>query len=364
VSAPLKIAFIVRSTLFEVVGGDNLQAVNTATELRKLGVQVDIKKANENIDYAKYDLLHLFNIIRPADHLKHIKRAGKPVVLSTIYLDYSEFDQEGRVGIQRRILRLFGKNGAEYLKNNLRFIKRQDKLVSPEYLLSHKRAVGKILSQVDLLLPNSVSEFQRLTQDYHVDVPYHVVPNGINISLFSQIPHVKREEDRVLCVGQIYGLKNQHRLIEASQVLGTKLTIIGKPPPNHLKYYDFCRSMSGSSVEFVDFIPQEDLLKYYARSKVHALPSWFETTGLSSLEAGAMGCNLVVGSGGDTREYFKSKASFCNASDTQSIIKALEFELNKANEFTFREYVLANYSWKRAAEETLVAYKKVLNDEK
>ena len=85
---------------------------------------------------------------------------------------------------------------------------------------------------------------------------------------------------------------------------------------------------------------------------------------MSSLEAAAMGCNLVVGSGGDTKEYFSSKASFCRAKDTQSIIKALEQELNKPNDTLFRDYVLENYNWKRAAEETLTAYKKVLNNEK
>jgi glycosyltransferase involved in cell wall biosynthesis len=362
--ARLKIAFIVRSTLFTVVGGDNLQAVNTAAELKNLGVDVDIIRANEKINYSKYDLLHLFNIIRPADHLKHIKKAKKPVVISSIYLDYSEFDQEGRGGFQSKMLSLLGKNGAEYLKNNIRFIKNQDTLVSPEYLWSHKRAVEKILSQVDLLLPNSNSEFHRLSKDYQFDVPYHVVPNGINTHIFGKIPEVAREEDSVLCVGQVYGLKNQHRLIEATQTLGVKLSIIGKPPPNHKKYYDFCKSMADGSVQFVDFIPQEELLKYYAKSKVHALPSWFETTGLSSLEAGTMGCNLVVGSGGDTQEYFSLKASFCEAKDTQSIIKALVKELNKPNDYIFRDYVLENYSWKRAAEETLTAYKKVLNNEK
>lgn len=360
----LKIAFIVRSTLFKVVGGDNLQAVNTASELNKLGVDVDIIRANEKIDYSKYDLLHLFNIIRPADHLKHIKKANKPVVISTIYLDYSEFDQQGRGGFQKIILSKLGKNGAEYLKNNIRFIKNQDNLVSPEYLWSHKRAVEKILSQVDMLLPNSKSEFLRLSKDYKVDTPYHVVPNGINTAIFGKIPNVEREDDRVLCVGQIYGLKNQYRLIEASQSLGVKLSIIGKPPPNHIKYYNSCKSIAGSNVQFVDFIPQEELLKYYARSKVHALASWFETTGLSSLEAAAMGCNLVVGSGGDTKEYFSSKASFCKAKDTGSIINALEKELNKPNDSLFRDYVLENYNWKRAAEETLTAYKKVLNNEK
>jgi glycosyltransferase involved in cell wall biosynthesis len=361
--AKLKIAFIVRSTIYKVVGGDNLQAVNTAEELKKLGVEVDIIRASENINYSKYDLLHLFNIIRPADHLIHIEKSKKPIVISTIYLDYSEFDRHGRHGFQKYLFRAIGKNVAEYLKNTLRFIKGQDKLVSSKYIFGHHLAVQKILSKARILLPNSLSEYNRLCKDYRVKAPYHVVPNGINTKIFSQMPSSTREDDKICCVGQIYGLKNQAKLIEATNELGARLTIIGKPPPNHFKYYEYCKKISGNKVRFIDFMPQQELISYYAKSKVHALPSWFETTGLSSLEAGAMGCNLVVGSGGDTSEYFHSKASFCHAHDMEGIKNAVSTELNKPIDFSFREFVLENYNWRRAAEETLKAYQIVLNNE-
>ena len=356
----LKIAFIVRSTLFKVVGGDNLQVVNTAHELKKLGVDVDIILAKDRVNYFKYDIIHLFNIIRPADHLYHIAKCNKPIVLSTIYLDYSEFDIYGRVGIQKMFFRVAGKNGSEYLKNNYRFLKSQDYLVSPEYILGHKRAVRKIVSKVDILLPNSNSEYDRLAKDYDIEKDFSVITNGINADIFSRIPKVDRIDNQIICVGQIYGLKNQFRLIKAANTLKVKVKIIGKSPPNHRKYYDLCRSISDSKVEFISFRPQEELLQYYAQSKVHALPSWFETTGLSSLEAGAMGCNLVVGNGGDTQEYFKDKASFCDANDINSIYLALEKELNKPIDYSFREYIFENYTWKHTANQTLLAYKKVL----
>lgn len=354
---------IVRSTIYSVVGGDNLQVQNTASELRKLGLEVDIILANQKVNYDRYDLLHLFNIIRPADHLIHIRKSGKPVVISTIYLDYSDFDKNGRGGIHKHILKFLGKGGAEYLKNNFRYIKNQDTCVSKEYFYGHNRSIRSILSMVKMILPNSNSEYKRICNDFGVDLPYHIIPNGVNRELFTVIPEVKREE-RILCVGQIYGLKNQHRLILAAESLGAKLTIIGKSPPNHKNYYKFCKSIAGKNVEFVDFIPQNELLDYYASSKVHALPSWFETTGLSSLEAGAMGCNLVVGTGGDTGDYFGEKASFCIANDMGSINDALRTELNKEIDLSFRNYILEKLTWTNAAQETLIAYQKVLELEK
>jgi len=360
-SRALKIAFIVRSTIYKIVGGDSQQVINTAKELGKIGVHVDIILSNEKVDYSKYDLLHLFNIIRPADHLYHIEKSNKPIVISTIYLDYSEFDTHGRSKLQKQILIVVGKDGAEYIKNNLRFVLRQDKLASFEYLRGHRRAIKRIVSQARLLLPNSESEYLRLQKDYGISQRYHVVPNGINGDIFKNIPNIERLENQVVSVGQIYGLKNQHRLIEASSGMDIKLVIIGKSPPNHISYHNFCRNIAGSNVTFYDFMPQENLLYHYAQAKVHALPSWFETTGLSSLEAGAMGCNLVVGSGGDTNDYFKEKASFCNADDVSSIRRALETELQNPCDNKFRELIFEKYTWEKAAEETHNAYKKALD---
>jgi glycosyltransferase involved in cell wall biosynthesis len=355
----LKIAFIVRSTINQVQGGDSMQVFNTAKELRKLGVQVDIKKSNEKINYQHYDLLHLFNIIRPADHLLHIK-SGVPYVISTIYLDYSDFDTQGRFGWQKQLFSFLGKDKSEFFKNNIRFSKGQDKLASIEYMLGHKRALKKVLLGARLILPNSISEYHRLINDYGISKSFHVVPNGINPDLFHILPETKRIENQIICVGQIYGLKNQHQLIEATHGMDVKLIFIGKPPPNHHSYAQYCKKIASPNVEFYDFMPQEQLAEYYAQSKVHALPSWFETTGLSSLEAGAMGCNLVVGSGGDTQHYFSNHATFCHANDIESIRTAIEIALKKRTTFEFRDFILDNYTWEQAAIETIIGYKKAL----
>jgi glycosyltransferase involved in cell wall biosynthesis len=360
----MNVVFIVRSTFDSVRGGDTQQVLCTARELRKLGVNADIKKASENIDYGRYDLMHLFNLIRPADHLAHIAKSGLPYVLSTVYLDYSGFDTLGRGTLPGTVFRITGKHRAEYLKNCYRILKRQDRLVSPSYLLGHRRAVKKVLEGAALLLPNSRSEYNRLNTDFKVTNAFRVIPNGIDTQVFRTLPAVERNENQVLCVGQIYGLKNQHRLIEATSTLGVRLVIIGKPPPNHLGYFNYCKKIAHPGVAFHDFMPQEQLVRFYAESKVHALPSWFETTGLSSLEAGAMGCNLVVGTGGDTRDYFRDHASFCDAGDQSAIEQALATELGKPNSPGFRDYILEHYTWEQAALETRKAYLTALGYEK
>lgn len=352
----IRVAFIVRNTFDTVRGGDTVQTTMTARSLRKLGVEVDILRASDRISFADYDLLHLFNLSRPADHLSHVAASGLPYVISTIYLDYSGFDTRGRSKLAGQIFRWTGKYRAEYLKTLFRSARGQDRIISAGYMLGHRRSMRKLLLGASMILPNSASEYSRICMDFNLNKEFRIIPNGVDPAIFNVQRNVERRSDQVLCVGMIYGLKNQHRLIQATRQLGVKLIIIGKSPPNHRRYYSFCRSIAHNHVEFLGFLPQRLLARYYAGAKVHALPSWFETTGLTSLEAGAMGCNLVVGTGGDTHEYFGNHASFCQAEDDKALLSALERELNRPSSLSFRDHILSNFTWEAAAGKTKSAY--------
>src|ERR1700749_1519616 len=89
----MKILFLARSTLFNVFGGDTVQIVSTAKYLRRLGISVDIRLSEEQIDYSMYDLIHVFNIVRPADVMSHLERSRLPYVVSTIFIDFNEYQK-------------------------------------------------------------------------------------------------------------------------------------------------------------------------------------------------------------------------------------------------------------------------------
>src|SRR6186997_2349757 len=124
----MKVAFITRSTLYAVPGGDTEQILQTARFLRELGVEVDLFLTTEKIDYPQYDLLHVFNITRPADILFHLSRTNKPVVVSTILVDYTEYDRQYRKGLPGKVLRLFPPGTNEYIKTIARWILKRDSL--------------------------------------------------------------------------------------------------------------------------------------------------------------------------------------------------------------------------------------------
>jgi glycosyltransferase involved in cell wall biosynthesis len=356
----IKVAIIARATLFSVPGGDTVQAVQTARHLADMDVWADIKLSNETIDYELYDLLHFFNIIRPADILYHSLQAKKPYVVSTILVDYSEYDKHHRKGLGA----LFGylpANSIEYVKTMARWLLGRDHLSSRDYIWKgQRRSIMEIMQKTKMILPNSTSEYLRVFKAYSVPVKYNVIPNGIDPQLFNYDPATDRDDNLVLCVARIEGIKNQLNLIKALNNTRFNLLLIGNHSPNQQAYYNECKSIAAANIRFIDHLPQADLVAYYQKAKVHVLPSWFETTGLSSLEAGAMGCNLVITDKGDTREYFEDDPFYCDPASATSILAAVEQASLAQGTPHLREKILKKYTWQQAANCTLAAYQLII----
>lgn len=358
----MKVLMISRATLFSSPGGDTVQIESTAKYLRLLGVEVDICLANEKPDYADYDLLHFFNIIRPADILPHISASNnKPFVVSTIFVDYGECERRLRKGFYGLLTKVLPGDTIEYLKAIARMLRNGERVRSWYYLLhGHRKSIQHIIQQAKLLLPNSESEYQRLKAKYGIDQRYVVVPNAIDKEQFQFEMEYDDMRDAVLCVGRIELRKNQLNLIKALKGSAYPLYIIGKPSSNNLGYYAECKAAADENVHFIPHVFQAELPVWYRRGKVHALPSWFETTGLSSLEAGVMGCNLVICAKGDTREYFQDDAFYCEPDDLASIRLAVEKAYLQPTNENLRKRILKNYTWEKAASATLQGYRRML----
>jgi glycosyltransferase involved in cell wall biosynthesis len=352
----LSVAFITRSTLFTVPGGDTVQIVQTAEHLTALGVHADILLSDAMIAYEQYDLLHFFNIIRPADILYHSRKAKKPYVVSTILCNYTEYDKHYRKGFSFLFKRLPA-DWIEYLKTMARWLLGRDKLASPAYIwLGQRKSVVEILGKAKMILPNSESEYRRVVDTYPCKVKYTVVPNGVNQALFRYNPAIKKDDHLVLCVARIEGNKNHINLIRALNNTRFSLLIIGAHAPNQANYYHECRKLAAPNVSFLNRIPLSELIEYYKRAKVHVLPSWFETTGLSSVEAAVMGCNIVITDKGDTVEYFSDDAFYCEPEKPESILAAIEQASAAPVNQNLMQKILKNYTWEQAAIQTLKAY--------
>ncbi|MEO7308261.1 MAG: glycosyltransferase family 4 protein [Ferruginibacter sp.] len=359
----MKVAFIVRSTLFTVKGGDTIQVEETARHLRKLGVEVDIIKANEKIYYASYSLLHFFNIIRPADILVHIKRSGKPFVVSTILVDYTAYDKQQRGGMAGKLFSILSPGRIEYLKTVYRSLRRQDPLVSISYLWKgHQRSIQEILEKASAVFVHAIEEYHELVRSYKVAPPFAVIQNGINTELFKPSIAIGKETNLVLCVARIEGIKNQYNLIRALNNSPYKLVLIGDASPNQKEYYRQCKKIAARNISFIDHLPQAQLVDHYAAAKVHILPSFFEVCGLSSMEAAAMGCRVVITNNGYARSYFEDAAFYCDPAQPATILQAVENAITADTNGELQHHVILNYDWQNTAKKTLSAYKKYIRE--
>ncbi|AEG15642.1 glycosyl transferase group 1 [Desulfofundulus kuznetsovii DSM 6115] len=366
----LRVVMQSRVSLFNVPGGDTIQILKTKEYLEKLGVKCDISLDLEP-ELSPYDLVHLFNLTRPQEvylQALNAKKQGKPVVLSPIYVLYTEYDRSARPWPLRLVAKLLSPSQFEYMKICARSLRNGEYHRGTKMVLRYGYGplLKRILALCDFLLPNSYSEMRRIERDLGVAGKlFLVVPNAADHNLFDPARiqlSGKWEHLRncVLCVARIEGRKNQLKLVEAVRGGPYRLVLVGEPAPNHRRYAEAVRRSAPPNVIFLGKVPHEELPELYHLAKVHVLASWMETTGLSSLEAGMMGCNLVITDKGDTREYFGDYAYYCDPASVDSIREAIDRAWHEPANPNLREHILRNFTWEKAAEITLTAYQRVL----
>ncbi|MGE5550840.1 MAG: glycosyltransferase family 4 protein [Bacteroidota bacterium] len=310
-----------------ILAGDAVQARATAAALRELGVRVDLSETDVLPDLAPYDLIHLFNLMPVEANraaFEAARDARKPIVLSPIFWD------------PRKFLERWDKAG---------------------YFLSWWEKTEalrrEVLGGVDLILPNAMAELECLRGAYGSLPRHHLVPNGVDITLFQ--PRPKRAvEPHVLCVARISARKNQLGLLEALRPTGLKVRIVG--PVNDFEYYRLCRAAAWPGVSFLPEVSGRALATMYNEAPVHALVSWYETPGLASLEAAACGCRVVSTDEGSAREYLGDQAWYCRPDDADGIRRAVLAALQAQVPSRLAGRVREEYNWGQAARSTLAGY--------
>ena len=190
-----------------------------------------------------------------------------------------------------------------------------------------RRAQRELIQMSSALLPNSDSEIARIRRDFPetADVRTVVVPVAVDPTLFNA--NFSRSSSGIQ---RLHFERRKNRTAEMSVAArarpkgtGLKLVLIGNPGPNQIAYFEQIKRESDDTVTILEHIDQSFLRQYYAACKVHALVSWMETAGMASLEAAAMGANIVITDKGDTRDYFGDLAFYCSPDSVASIREAL-----------------------------------------
>lgn len=369
----MKVLMINRNDAFDLKGGDTVQMLKTKEYLEKMGVEIEVKDNNETIDYSKYDIVHMFNLMKPHEIYLQILKCKKyniKIVISTIYqsrIALKEYYKNGFYG-HSWLEKSIASNSELY--NFIKYIR---------YYIKSNELWGKgfvklqklILSNVDAILPNSEDEGRCLVEELNANAyKIRVVPNGVdNIYLNKTLDSVRFRDKitnnikMIFVPGRIEPLKNQISIIQALKDTEFNVIFAGKKNEKHKKYIaEFDKLIDCyPNMKYIGEIEYENMRDLYLDSNITILASWYETAGLVALEGGALGSRIVVTENGYTRYYFDDLATYCDPGDVDSIKMAVYKALENDTRKDLYKRIVDNFTWEKAAISTYSVYKNMLN---
>jgi len=382
----MKILFQSRVDLYNPAGGDTAQMEQTKKALEELdpNIKIDISAKLRDSKITNYDIVHLFNLDWVCETYLQVEWAKfnkKPVVLSAIHHSEDEvkiFEDKARYDIRRvynfvirsQQWRDMGKNLYRSIFN---FKKLYPTLV--QLFMGIRNQQKQILRMADMVLVQTNKEAEDIKKDFQIeDFKWSKVVNGVNTEIFNN-PDIKNFKkpangDMILNVGRIEPRKNQIKLIEAFEKLRLEhkiykdaiLVFIGAYNDHSYEYkYRFDSAVKGNpNIYYMGKMKSEEVASAMAQAKVYVQPSWFETTGLVSIEAALAGAR-VVATGERIKEYLGDGAVYCDpasaASIKNAIIRSFEKSFDSAD---LKQKMLNHYSWNQVAKETLQIYNGLL----
>ena len=202
-------------------------------------------------------------------------------------------------------------------------------------------------NRISLYLVRSNHEMNFLTKGLGFrDSNIRMVPLNYRAGFPVQEISSIKKENFVLHVSRLLSSgKNVKRLIEAAIKFKFDLVLAGTVNGN--QELSALNKMIGnhSNIKYVGRLSDEELLSYYRRAKVFALPSLVEGVGMVALEAATQGCNIVLTNLGAPKEYFGGKAFLVNPYSVDDIGNKIMMALNDNETQPYlQNHIIKNYS--------------------
>ncbi|SDF37435.1 glycosyltransferase [Limimaricola pyoseonensis] len=342
-------------------GGPSVRVPRTAQALRDAGVAATAAHLTPDQPIARIpeDVVHLFNVWPPENALRmlrRLRRAGKRIVFSPIYLDFSEMplwadapDPAAR-GAMRRYLQGRGRLH-EITPGYHAMLREMIALADHVVFLSARERAG--LEEIGARVPDARASLLRNPVDA-------ALWQGGEPELFraTWLQDRPGPRDYVLCIARIEERKNQLRLARAMRDLPARLVLMGHAGSS--AYAAQLRAEGGPDLVMTGRVPHggEMMRSALAGARAFALPSWAEGASLAALEAAAAGTDLVLSDRSSEREYFGDLARYCDPGDEGSIRAALAETLaaDASRGPELARMVAREHGWAAHAEATARAY--------
>lgn len=337
-------------------GGMNIYIREVAQRLKSEGIEVDIFTREHNRQEELEDEFKVLNII--------YINAGDPSIDKTGIFSYLDKFVEGVLNYSSRQNQPYELIYAHYwlsgvvaieLKNawnvpiitsfhTMQGIKRETFPFNKDNQEREKQE--RIISlQSDSIIAWSLHEKKFIEQNFGVkSSKISVIPPGVDLDLFHPINiqearrkiHMQEDVRTILYVGRIERLKGLDMLLKAlSQIQhkDTFLYVIGgtnnTEEVNRLK--KICIDLNlNEKVHFIGSISRAQLKYYYNSADLYVLPSYYESFGLSVLEAAACGKPTIASKVGGLPSIIRDNETgfLLEQRSLGSLIKKIEILLN------------------------------------
>lgn len=204
----------------------------------------------------------------------------------------------------------------------------------------------------------------------------HVIPVGVDPTVFRPLPGIRRVKGRVMTTASSdVPMKGLVPLLEALAKVRTEredahLVVIGKPRPNsRIPHLIASLGLTGA-VEHVSGVATERIVELYASSEVAAVPSLYEGFSLPAVEAMACGVPVVATTGGAIPEVVgrhEETGLLVKPDDPSALaselLRALHDDaLRERLGAAGRDRALSRFTWRATAEGTVEQYRALLEE--
>ena len=236
---------------------------------------------------------------------------------------------------------------------------------------------ARVARRLPALLTVSESSKRDIVSEMGVDAQrVHIVPVGVDLSVFRPLPTVARVPGRILTTASAdVPLKGLVPLLEALAKLRVEredghLVVIGNPREHSPARAVIERLGLAPFIEFKNGISDEELVAEYAACSVAVVPSLYEGFSLPAAEAMACGVPVVATTGGALPEVLGpdgEAARLVAPDDPGALCTALGEVLGDAPQSRALgagglRRVTARFTWQRCALGTAAAYRALLEE--
>ena len=159
-------------------------------------------------------------------------------------------------------------------------------------------------------------------------------------------------------------MKSRKAILEKIQ--DVNLTVVGEPKKDGDMVKLIQKLGIGHRINFTGRIDHQEFVRQYAMAAVAVVPSVYEGFGLPAGEAMACGVPVISTTGGALPEVVGDAGLLVQPANSAALAGAMRELLNnplRAKKLGIKGYkrVHKHFTWQRAAEKTVAAYREVIN---